>query len=303
MWYFKSATRDCLGGSSGLRVPVRPRVNWRVTRTRATGRIQQRVRMRVGVGLPAGDPWWSLCRTYEKRLVTDAYPIYAGKLSRKMGKTKPQNLSHSVEQRCVPTEISFETKKVWSCQVDCLILEYIRFEFDEWNSAILLAAPHLWAYKTYISIQILVVAGLLYLNKKIFIEPLPVLWHFWCWIHTVCTCMEATPPTPWNICCLIFRQRNHCDHDRCLNRQQDVFSFCQYQGISTRWSISNPVINGSQAILADIQAHNFFFWISFRCATIFSRQRPNRDRDGAKNKTQQLWRLLPYRYVIVACWI
>jgi hypothetical protein len=47
---------------------------------------------------------------------------------------------------------------------------------------------------------------------------------------------------------------------------------------------SNSVINGSQAILADIQAHNFFFRISFCHVTIFSRQRPNRDRDRAKNK-------------------
>jgi hypothetical protein len=91
-----------------------------------------------------------------------------------MGKTKLQSWPHNVE-RCVPTEISFETKKVWSCQVDRLILECIRFEFDERNPAILWAAPHLRAYKTYISIQILVVAGLLYLNKKNFIELLQVL--------------------------------------------------------------------------------------------------------------------------------
>ncbi|KAJ6476887.1 hypothetical protein C8R45DRAFT_934528 [Mycena sanguinolenta] len=48
------------GGYWGSRVPVRPRVNQRVTRTRATGRVRGRVRVRVGVWLPAGDPCRSL---------------------------------------------------------------------------------------------------------------------------------------------------------------------------------------------------------------------------------------------------
>jgi hypothetical protein len=47
---------------------------------------------------------------------------------------------------------------------------------------------------------------------------------------------------------------------------------------------SNSVINGSQAILEDIHAHNVFFRISFYRVTIFSRQRPSHDRGRAKNK-------------------
>jgi hypothetical protein len=48
---------------------------------------------------------------------------------------------------------------------------------------------------------------------------------------------------------------------------------------------SNPVINGSQAILADIKAHNFFFpAFIFAVSRFFQGNGPNRDRDGPKNK-------------------
>jgi hypothetical protein len=46
---------------------------------------------------------------------------------------------------------------------------------------------------------------------------------------------------------------------------------------------SNPVINGSQAILADIQAYNLFSEF-FAVSRFFQGNGPNRDRDGAKNK-------------------
>jgi hypothetical protein len=57
----------------------------------------------------------------------------------------------------------------------------------------------------------------------------------------------------------------------------------RFQQDGSQLFCSNPVVNGSQAILADIQAYNIFFRIYFCCVTIFSGQQPNRDRDGAES--------------------
>jgi hypothetical protein len=75
-----------------------------------------------------------------------------------------------------------------------------------------------------------------------------------------------------------------------LNRQQDFLSFFLsdnmegFQRDGAQSFCSNPVINGSQAILADIQARNFFSEFLFAVSRFFQGNGPTRDRDGAKNK-------------------